>query len=79
MGTPDRPLPGWPAALSARLAAEYLSLPQSTFLAEVAKEVGAVQLTSKRRRWLRSDLDNWLARRAGDDASSPSHNPWDDD
>ena len=71
------PLPGWPAVLHEQWAAAYLSLSPSTFRAQVAPEVPAIHLTTKRVGWLRADLDNWLARRAGEAASSPLTNPWD--
>ena len=72
-------LPGWPAVLGVEWAAAYLSLSTTTFQKEVRPEVPPVHLTAKRIGWLRADLDNWLARRSGGSATSPLHNPWEDD
>lgn len=75
----DARLPYWPPVLHEAWAAAYLSLSTSTFREQVAPVVQSVRLTPRRVGWLRSDLDNWLAQRAGAGASSPAHNPWDDD
>lgn len=75
----DRVLPGWPPVLHEEWAAAYLSLSQTTFRAVVVPQVKAVSLTTRRVGWLRTDLDKWLAQRAGEAASSPLHNPWDDE
>jgi hypothetical protein len=60
-------------------AAAYLSLSATTFREKVVPDVPAIQLTERRIGWLRTSLDDWLARRAGGSASSPLHNPWDDE
>ena len=73
------PLPGWPAVLHEEWAAAYLSLSTSTFKAQVVPAVPAIHLTKRRVGWLRTDLDKWLAQRAGETALSPLTNPWDDD
>lgn len=70
--------PAWPRALSADLAASYVSLGQSTWLREVkqGRAPAPVQITPGRRVWLREDLDAWLDRRSARDAASPESNPW---
>ncbi len=70
------PLPGWPPVLHEAWAAAYLSLSTTTFRTAVVPDVPPVKLTEKRIGWLRSDLDNWLAQRAGGGASLPPVNPW---
>lgn len=69
-------MPAWPPVMQENLAAAYLSLSPSLFRSDVAPEVPVVHLTRRRVGWLRSDLDKWLARQAGEQASSPVSNPW---
>lgn len=75
---PSNSLPDWPPVLHEAWAAAYLSLSPSTFRAQVAPKVRPVHLTARRVGWLRTDLDKWLAQRAGNEAPSPLRNPWDD-
>lgn len=70
-------LPGWPAVLHEEWAAAYVALSPSTFRAQVAPVVPAIHLTQRRIGWLRTDLDDWVARRRGNAATSPLTNPWD--
>ena len=75
MPEPPR-LPDWPRALSAPLAAAYVSLSEASFRTAVAPELRAVHLTRRRVAWLREDLDAWLDARAGRAAPSSENNPW---
>ena len=70
------PLPDWPPVMHEDWAAAYLSLSTSTFRSVVVKDVPPIALTQRRVGWLRADLDQWLAKRAGADASSGVVNPW---
>ena len=70
------PLPGWPLVLHEEWAAAYVSLSPSTFRAQVVPEVPAIHLTQRRVGWLRTDLEDWVARRRGVTASSGLSNPW---
>jgi len=73
-------LPDWPPVLHEAWAAAYLSLSLSTFRKTVVPEVPAVKLTVRRVGWLRADLDNWLARKAGhpanDEVKEPDGSEW---
>ncbi|UPY35532.1 hypothetical protein [Sediminicoccus sp. KRV36] len=69
-------LPGWPRFLRAEKAAAYLDVSKSQFLAVIAPELKAINLSPAVRGWLREDLDAWLDARAGRVAASPEHNPW---
>jgi hypothetical protein len=74
----DAALPGWPAVLHETWAAAYLSLSTTTFRSTVVPDVPPIELTAKRRGWRRTDLDAWIAKRAGDGAPSPNTSSWDD-
>lgn len=56
--------PNWPRGLSAELAATYVGLSKSGFLADDTIPA-AIQLTKGRKVWLREDLDAWLDAKAG--------------
>lgn len=55
-------MPGWPGAMSVELAAAYVGMGPSLFLAEVkAKRAPQhIWLSDGRRGWLRDQLDDWL-------------------
>ena len=72
-----RRAPSWPPrALQAEQAAYYVGLSTTTFQEVVAQDVPSVQLTEKRRAWLREDLDAWLDVRAGKMAPSQNAGPF---
>ena len=73
----DRPLPGWPRALAAPLAAAYVGLSE-TALRTLDGFPEPVRLSPGRVAWLREDLDAWLDARAGRAPASPGgeSNPW---
>lgn len=56
--------PGWPRGLSVGLAAKYVSLSESAFLASVdaGHAPAPAWITKGRKIWLRDDLDGWLDR-----------------
>lgn len=69
--------PAWiPRALSARMAAYYLSLSVTTFRDQVVPTVPPVQLTPGRLAWLREDLDRWLDARRGSVPPSEDVDPF---
>ncbi len=74
--TKARPLPDWPRAMGAALAAAYLDISESTFHRAVAPQLQSVQLTPGRVAWLREDLDRWVDARAGRVPALPEVNPW---
>lgn len=62
-----RGLPGWPAAMGFGLVVQYVGLSKSTVsnLRRAGEFPRAVVITPGRIVWLRDDLDDWLARKAG--------------
>lgn len=70
-------LPSWPAAMRADRAAAYLDVSPTHFRTVIAPEIAPVPLGGRVVAWLKSDLDAWLARRAGRGAQSGG-NPWDE-
>lgn len=75
---PDGALPFTPRALRAELAALYVGVSESWWLAAVraGDAPAAIYLTTRIPVWLREDLDAWLDARAGRIAAS-APNPWD--
>jgi predicted DNA-binding transcriptional regulator AlpA len=71
-----RPLPDWPRAMGAALAAAYLDVSETTFHRVIAPDLAAVPLTPGRVAWLREDLDRWLDAKAGRVPASSQGNPW---
>jgi predicted DNA-binding transcriptional regulator AlpA len=62
--TPLRPadLPGWPACLSAELAAAYVGLGETSMraLVDQGRFPCPIRLTMGRVGWRRADLDRWI-------------------
>lgn len=83
MASPAMPdgsaLPFTPRGLRAELAALYVGVSESWWLAAVkaGEAPKAVYLSPRLPIWLREDLDAWLDARAGRAAASEAANPWD--
>ncbi len=83
MAEPALPLPFTPRALRAELAALYVGVSESWWLAAVkaGEAPAAIYLTPRLPVWLREDLDAWLDARAGRAAAlapnpcADSHSP----
>lgn len=72
----SRPARAWaPRGMREEDAAYYVGVSPSTFRAQVKPEVPPVPLTQGRQVWLREDLDAYLDRKAGRDATL-RENPW---
>jgi hypothetical protein len=65
-------LPNWPRGMPLDLAAAYCGI-SGGLLRAIGPQ--PVRIGQKRKVWLREDLDAWLDRMAGKEASS-STNPW---
>jgi predicted DNA-binding transcriptional regulator AlpA len=79
---PDGPLPFVPRGLRTQLAALYVGVHPSTWVAMVKRNEAPapVYLTGRIPVWLREDLDRWLDRRTGRAATYHgfANNPWDE-
>jgi predicted DNA-binding transcriptional regulator AlpA len=71
-------LPGWPRFLRAEKAAAYLDVSKTHFLATIAPDLQAINLSPAVKGWLREDLDAWLDAKRGGEAPSQANNPWHD-
>ena len=72
---PDRPLPGWPRAMRAPIAAAYCGISESTMRA-LPGFPPPVHLSGRIPVWYREDLDAWLDARRRDAGLTPA-NPLD--
>lgn len=69
--------PNWPAAMRMELAAAYLDVGKTYFLATIAPALRPIRPTPKVVLYRRADLDAWLDRQAGAGAASaPATDSW---
>lgn len=68
----------WPRGMRTDIAATYVGLSESSFLAEVKKKniPDATWITKGRKIWLREQLDQWLDEKAGNPTTWGSENEW---
>lgn len=72
----NRPLPDWPRALRAPLAAAYVGVSVPAFREHIAPTLSVISPTPGTRAWLREDLDAFLDGKVGRVAALVEENSW---